>query len=47
VAAGDLDREPLFAQRTSREKRVADLLLHSVSEEHFALRKDLGLSLDD
>ena len=47
VAAGDLDREPLFAQRTSREKRLADLLLHSVSEEHFALRKDLGLSLDD
>jgi len=47
VAAGDLDREPLFAQRTSREKRVADLLLHSVSKEHFALRKDLGLSLDD
>jgi hypothetical protein len=47
VAAADLDREPLFAQRTSREKRVADLLLHSVSEEHFALRKDLGLALDD
>jgi tetratricopeptide (TPR) repeat protein len=47
VAASDLDREPLFAQRTSREKRVSDLLLHSVSEEHFALRKDLGLALDD
>ena len=47
VAAADLDREPLFAQRQSREKRVSDLLLHSVSEEHFALRKDLGLSLDD
>lgn len=47
VAAADLEREPLFAQRTSREKRVADLLLHSVSEEHFALRRELGLSLDD
>lgn len=47
VAAADLEREPLFAQRASRESRVSDLLLHSVSEEHFALRKDLGLSLDD
>ena len=47
VAAADLDREALFAQRTSREKRLCDLLLHSVSEEHFALRKDLGLALDD
>ena len=47
VAAADLDREPLFAQRTSREKRVTDLLLHSVSEEHFALRRELGLALED
>ena len=47
VASADLVREPLFAQRTSREKRLTDLLLHSVSEEHFTLRKDLGLALDD
>jgi tetratricopeptide (TPR) repeat protein len=47
VAAFDLDREPLFAQKSSRVERVTDLLLHSVSDEHLGLRKDLGLALDD
>jgi len=45
VAAADLHREPVFSRRRPREERVADLLVHSVSEEHLALRRDLGLAV--
>ena len=46
VAAADLAREPLFAQRQSVDQRMADLLIHSMSDEHFALRRSLGLAID-
>jgi tetratricopeptide (TPR) repeat protein len=45
VAAADLSREPMFSRRIPREQRVADLLVHSVSEEHLGLRRSLGLSV--
>jgi golgin subfamily B member 1 len=45
VAAADLHREPTFARRRPREERVADLLVHSVSDEHLALRRGLGVGL--
>jgi tetratricopeptide (TPR) repeat protein len=45
VAAADLSREPMFSRRLPREERVADLLVHSVSDEHLGLRRSLGLSV--
>jgi len=36
----------MFARRRPREERVSDLLVHSVSDEHLTLRRDLGLALD-
>lgn len=47
VAAADLHREPMFARSRPRNERLADLLVHSVSEEHLALRRDLRLGLQD
>ncbi|HUS68301.1 MAG TPA: hypothetical protein VMZ28_27390, partial [Kofleriaceae bacterium] len=47
VASSDLSREPLFAREVPREKRLTDLLLHSVSDAHFTLRRSLRLSIDD
>ncbi len=46
VAAADLSREPMFSRRRPREERVADLLVHSVSEEHLGLRRSLGLAVE-
>lgn len=47
VASSDLSREPLFARDVPREKRLTDLLLHSVSDAHFELRRTLRLATDD
>jgi golgin subfamily B member 1 len=46
IAAADLSREPTFSRRRPREERVADLLVHSVSDEHLALRRELGLAIE-
>jgi hypothetical protein len=47
VSTEDLGREPMFAQRAPRHTRVADLLVHSVSDQHFALRGELGLAVTE
>jgi hypothetical protein len=46
AAAADLSREPMFAQKVKRERRLADLLVHSVSDEHQEMRRELGLAVD-
>lgn len=45
TAAYDLRREPSYARQTSHDQKVADILLHSVSDEHLELRAKLGLAI--
>ena len=46
VAVKGIAKEPLFTAGPNHEDKVADLLLHSISEEHFSLRRDLGIHLE-
>jgi tetratricopeptide (TPR) repeat protein len=45
TAVDAIAREPIFTSGQRADDKVADLLVHSVSPQHHALRKELGLTI--
>jgi hypothetical protein len=45
TAVAGFAREPLFTAGPKQDDQINDLLVHSVSEAHFAIREQLGVGI--